>query len=265
MNAVTVFNFQENHPVRIQIINNEPWFCLRDVCKVLDLNIRSSEAFGLDEKGMQKLCTPTKSGNQQITFINEPNLYRVIFRSNKSEARQFQDWVFNDVLPAIRKTGSYQQQPQAKPEYLTNKDMLSIKRLIWLCTHQMNYSSAGNQGIWFALRQATGVPSPQKFEVKHLAAIENEFLRIFSIIHPYIEAKRECELAIIKRLVRGREDVHPVLSVLLKEMQQSVQDDAKQYMDYLTREFANDAHKMRNRNAGIGYDYHQCNEIFSLT
>lgn len=52
--------------------------------------------------------TPINSGvKQSHTFIDEPNLYRVIFRSDKPEARKFQDWVFEDVLPSIRKTGQY--------------------------------------------------------------------------------------------------------------------------------------------------------------
>ena len=55
---------------------------------------------------------------QEVTFISEPNLYRVIFRSNKEQAKQFQDWVFSEVLPTIRKTGSY----KAEPKELTAKE-----------------------------------------------------------------------------------------------------------------------------------------------
>lgn len=102
------FSFQETHDVRIKIINSEPWFCLRNICEVLNIeNHRDLMAKQLDKKGVEKIYTPTKGGNQLLTFVNEPNLYRVIFRSNKPEAKQFQDWVFNDVLPSIRKTGKY--------------------------------------------------------------------------------------------------------------------------------------------------------------
>lgn len=55
---------------------------------------------------------------QEVTFISEPNLYRVIFRSNKVEAVKFQNWVFDDVLPTIRKTGNY----NTKPTELTAKE-----------------------------------------------------------------------------------------------------------------------------------------------
>lgn len=120
--SVSVFQFQQSFDVRVQVINGEPWFCLRDVCVVLDIP-RTSDLVqvekdvvnndtlktrgGLDAKGVAKNHILTNGGNQQITFINEPNLYRVIFRSNKPEAKHFQDWVFNEVLPTIRKTGSY--------------------------------------------------------------------------------------------------------------------------------------------------------------
>lgn len=103
---ISTFNFK-SQPVRTQLINNEPYFCLSDVCAVLGVNRRSSEAFRLNEKGCNNIATLTNGGEQVITFINEPNLYRIIFRSNKAEAVEFQNWVFEEVLPQIRKTGQY--------------------------------------------------------------------------------------------------------------------------------------------------------------
>lgn len=105
---ISTFNFK-SQPVRIQSFNNEPYFCLSDVCEVLGVNRRSAEAFRLNEKGCNKIATLTNGGHQEITFINEPNLYRIIFRSNKAEAVEFQNWVFEEVLPQIRKTGCYSQ------------------------------------------------------------------------------------------------------------------------------------------------------------
>ncbi|HDL6201811.1 TPA: hypothetical protein PXI00_002517, partial [Mannheimia haemolytica] len=58
-------------------------------------------------KGIAKRYTPTKGGNQELTFINEPNLYRLIIKSRKPEAEKFEAWVFEEVLPQIRKTGKY--------------------------------------------------------------------------------------------------------------------------------------------------------------
>ncbi|EEY13256.1 putative prophage antirepressor [Mannheimia haemolytica serotype A2 str. BOVINE] len=114
---ISTFNFKSN-PVRIEIIKNEPYFCLVDVCLVMNIqNSRRVNADMLNQEGVRKAYVPTTSGNQELTFINEPNLYRIIFKSRKAEAVEFQNWVFEEVLPQIRKTGKYQAQQQlALPE-----------------------------------------------------------------------------------------------------------------------------------------------------
>lgn len=103
----SIFNFNE-HGVRVVLDENqEPWFCLTDVYKSLDIS-RTSRLFReLDAKGVADCHILTNGGTQKLKFINEPNLYRIIFRSNKPQALSFQDWVFAEVLPSIRKTGSY--------------------------------------------------------------------------------------------------------------------------------------------------------------
>lgn len=107
INQISVFQFQASCDVRVQLINKAPFFCLKDVCLSLGIKNTSQLASQLDVKGISKTYTPTKGGKQELIFVNEPNLYRVIFRSNKKEAIDFQNWVFDEVLPTIRKTGSY--------------------------------------------------------------------------------------------------------------------------------------------------------------
>ena len=106
MSNLSVFNFHKSD-VRVQLLNNEPLFCLTDVIKILNIKNAHASRFNFSEKGVHKMYTLTKGGNQELLFVNEPNLYRVIFRSNKKEAVDFQNWVFDEVLPTIRKTGSY--------------------------------------------------------------------------------------------------------------------------------------------------------------
>lgn len=103
---IQIFNFNQAQ-VRIQFHNGEPLFCLTDVAEILSIKNANSTRFNLKKDGVHKMYTPTNGGKQEITFINEPNLYRVIFRSNKPEAVKFQDWIFEEVIPQIRKTGSY--------------------------------------------------------------------------------------------------------------------------------------------------------------
>ncbi|AIT49796.1 Bro-N domain-containing protein [Salmonella enterica subsp. enterica serovar Muenchen] len=80
-------NFEGKHDVRVQIINGEPWFCLKDVCEILSVSVASPTGFQMSMEGVTKNVIPTGGGKQQLTFVNESNLYRVIFRSNKPEAR----------------------------------------------------------------------------------------------------------------------------------------------------------------------------------
>lgn len=92
------------------------------------------------KKGIHKMYTLTKGGKQELIFIDEPNLYRVIFRSNKKEAVEFQNWVFEQVLPTIRKTGAYSLKitPQQKSQILkaVNKKVSETGR-----THQSVWTS----------------------------------------------------------------------------------------------------------------------------
>lgn len=113
---LAIFNFNK-HGVRVAMDDSkEPWFCYVDVYKSLGIS-RTSRLFReLDSKGVVIRHTPTSGGIQKLKFINEPNLYRIIFRSNKPQALSFQDWVFSEVLPTIRKTGSYSARQTAYEE-----------------------------------------------------------------------------------------------------------------------------------------------------
>lgn len=126
-NQIQTFQFQLNQSVRVEIKDGEPYFCLSDVAEILEIKNPNQTRFSLKEAGVHKMYTSHESGKKLTTFINEPNLYRVIFRSNKQEAVKFQDWIFEKVIPQIRKTGSYSIQEQAAlptPRYpaLTEQD-----------------------------------------------------------------------------------------------------------------------------------------------
>ena len=102
-----VFNNSQFGELRISGTPDKPMFCLNDVCKALGLGNVTALKSRLDEKGFTTIKALTLGGCQQMIFINEPNLYRCIFQSRKAEAEQFQDWVFNEILPSIRKSGGY--------------------------------------------------------------------------------------------------------------------------------------------------------------
>lgn len=125
-NQIQTFQFQLNQSVRVEIKDGEPYFCLSDVAEILEIKNPNQTRFSLKEAGVHKMYTSHESGKKLTTFINEPNLYRVIFRSNKQEAVKFQDWIFEKVIPQIRKTGSYsiqeQQLPPANPYAISQQD-----------------------------------------------------------------------------------------------------------------------------------------------
>lgn len=104
--SVASFSF-EKFTVRAINRNGEIWFVAADVGAVLGLtNVRASVALlDDDEKGVNTIDTP--SGKQEMSIINESGLYALILRSRKPEAKRFRKWVTSEVLPAIRKTGSY--------------------------------------------------------------------------------------------------------------------------------------------------------------
>lgn len=106
-NAVT-FVFK-NAQVRTTSQGGEPWFVLKDVCEALGIvNVPNVAArLDPDEKNTIRLMDSTSGGNPNVTIISEPGLYSVIFRSDKPEAQEFKRWIRHEVLPTIRKTGSY--------------------------------------------------------------------------------------------------------------------------------------------------------------
>ena len=107
-NEVRVFENAQFGQIRTaQGASGEPLFCLADVCKALGLSNPRKVKTQLSPKGVTNSYAPTNGGIQQLNFITEANLYRCIFQSRKEEAELFQDWVCEEVLPAIRKTGGY--------------------------------------------------------------------------------------------------------------------------------------------------------------
>ena len=107
MNDLQIFNNEEFGEVRTAVVNDEPMFCLADICKALELTQPSKVKERLNEKGVRSIPTLTKGGEQKLLYINESNLYKTIFQSRKESAERFTEWVTSEVLPSIRKTGSY--------------------------------------------------------------------------------------------------------------------------------------------------------------
>lgn len=136
MNDMQIFSYQDK-PVRTVQKDGEPWFVLKDVCDVLGLAKPSNVATRLDddEKGACLMGTP--SGQQNMVVVNEPGLYKVILRSDKPEAKGLMRFVTHEILPALRKYGTYSlatvvphRPPEVSPNGLAR--LISITRRIML-------------------------------------------------------------------------------------------------------------------------------------
>ena len=104
MNDLQIFNNEEFGEVRTVVLNSEPMFCLADVCKALDIKNATDVAKRLDDDERTRL----NLGRQgETNFVTESGLYAVILRSDKPNAKKFRKWITGEVLPSIRKTGSY--------------------------------------------------------------------------------------------------------------------------------------------------------------
>ena len=112
MNGIQVWNY-ESSEIRTVQVNGEPWFVLSDVCKVLELSTPARVAERLEKDEVSQTHTIDRMGREQkTTIINESGLYTVILRSDKPQAKPFRKWVTSEVLPSIRKHGSYSVQSQ---------------------------------------------------------------------------------------------------------------------------------------------------------
>ncbi|WP_159259987.1 BRO family protein [Komagataeibacter xylinus] len=106
-NIPTLFRF-EGKPLNVQADENgDLWFHAGDVCRVLELSnvTMTLRVLDEDEKGLKSI--ETLGGKQEVNCVTEPGLYKLISRSRKPEAKRFDRWVRHEVLPTIRKTGSY--------------------------------------------------------------------------------------------------------------------------------------------------------------
>lgn len=108
-NSIQRFDFKGAALRTLTDENGEPWFVAKDVCDILELNNITEALRPLDddEKTNFRNSEVAQNGGRAPIIISEPGLYKLIMRSRKPEAKEFQRWVTHEVLPQIRKTGGY--------------------------------------------------------------------------------------------------------------------------------------------------------------
>ncbi|MDC7962747.1 phage antirepressor protein [Xylella fastidiosa subsp. fastidiosa] len=152
--SIIPFDFH-SHVVRVVMRDGNPWFVATDVAVALGYRDAANAArhVGAHQKGTH--IVSTIKGNQELTIVSEGGLYRLVLRSRKPEAVAFSDWVTDEVLPSIRKTGSY-----STTGTMVNDDVLYA---IWiLCgqfksLHETVFTNKVPQALaWLGARQMSG-------------------------------------------------------------------------------------------------------------
>ena len=130
MNELKQFNF-ENNQVRTLLINDDPWFVGKDVAEILGYsNPRDALSKHVDSEDKNSVAIHDgNKGNPNLTIINESGVYALVFSSKLQSAKKFKHWVTSEVLPTLRKTGSYAT-PQLTGEELMAKALIEAKSVL---------------------------------------------------------------------------------------------------------------------------------------
>lgn len=236
--APTVFSFDAAHNVRVVLCAGDHWFVASDI----------AGALGYDQprKAVARHCKHAKSlkdldgtfhtveANQALDaktkLIREPDVYRLIVGSALPSSEAFESWLFEDVLPAIRKTGRYQAtpaEPAPAPDYLTNNDMANLARCIDYIQRDKRMPQAWRFSFWKAIRRVTRTKSPDKLEVRHLPDVADEALRIHTAVAILDAAIRKVEKDVLRRVFRNGEDGEQVIAKIeARILAQAVTDAA---------------------------------------
>jgi anti-repressor protein len=116
MNTLQLFNYGSQE-VRTELIDGEPWFVAADVARILEYSATSAMTRRLDDEDKGVRVLHTHGGDQEMTVVSEPGLFESILGSHLDGAKAFKRWITHEVLPSIRKTGTYSTAPALPQSY----------------------------------------------------------------------------------------------------------------------------------------------------
>ena len=183
MNSLMIFENSQIGKVRVKNLNSNIFFCLKDVCEILDIKNISDCKKRLKLDGVVSSEVGVTTGKRKdgslihqnilMNFINESNFYKVIFQSRKKEALLFSDWVTEKVLPSIRKTGKYDLNEDNRNELLAKAYLLAENRIknIEIEKAQMQVLIDSNK---------TKVEFADKFKISNNSILIREFAKLLN-------------------------------------------------------------------------------------
>ena len=172
MNEIEIFKNSQFGEIRVVGTPEQPYFCLSDVCKALELSAKIVNQRLSDEVVSKYPIKDSLGRTQQTLFVNEDGLYDVIFDSRKPEAKAFRKWVTSEVLPSIRKTGSY--------TVKENKHTLSVQDgLTWVdgVSKLLSLSNSSKLSLLKKFGEPLGLPIPDYVESKGVLHSATELLK----------------------------------------------------------------------------------------
>lgn len=150
------YNFGDQ-PIRIVIIDGEPWFVAADVCQALEIQntFQALARLDEDERGQVK---DAANSNSLLNIVNESGLYVLVMTSRKPEAKKFRKWITSEVLPSIRKTGSYTA-PKPAVERISATQMNHLACVMATLEENFHVPRPASHAAYVALRKSFGVES----------------------------------------------------------------------------------------------------------
>ena len=173
MNEIQLFKDERFGEVRVAGTSEEPLFCLADVCKAIGIANPRNVKDRLEEDDVRQVDTiDTLGRTQQVNYVTESGLYDVIIRSDSENAKPFRKWVTSEVLPSIRKHGSYSMKPQGA-EVLSLRD-----RLAWVKAVKglLRLNDASTLGMLQKIAAPNGLPMPDYVPSKGVLKSATELL-----------------------------------------------------------------------------------------
>jgi len=195
MNKLQIFKNSDFGEIRTVTIDNEPWFVATDVCRALEIKNATDAVKRLDEDEVTRFNLGGLSGESNC--VNEYGLYNLVLGSRKPEAKQFKRWITHEVIPQIRKTGSYMDLTSLPPEL----------QLMNALVQQVNIQALNQQKLQIALDDT-------KQEIQDM--------RDAIVINPKAEWRREVD-STLKKIGFKADDY----SLVRREAYQALQDRAR--------------------------------------
>ena len=168
--ALQVFSYQDTQIRTYTDENGDVWFVAKDVCEILGIQNHKDAITGLDDDEKSGVAITDPHGREQVTnVINEPGLYKLTFKSRKPEAKKFTHWVTHEVLPQIRKTGSYTIPQAEQAEHELNPVNIRAAEVLQKLANMLPAKTEQRKVILEAIKLVTGleIVKPKSEQPKH--------------------------------------------------------------------------------------------------